>query len=47
MAHNIATVTEIEPPLGAYTLGKAVWLQQQGSILKKYPGVWMSSSTLH
>ena len=31
MAHNIATIPEIEPPLGGYMLGKAVWLQQQGS----------------
>ena len=47
MAHNSATVSEIEPQLGGYMLGNAVWLQQQGSFLKKYPGVWMSSSTLH
>ena len=32
---------------GGYMLGKAVWLQQQGSFLKKYPGVWTSSLTLH
>ena len=24
--------------IGGYILGKAVWLQQQGSFLKKYPG---------